>query len=115
MRQWLTKHRRWGSPKAIAGESYGGQRVAALTRRLAEQYAINLNRAILISPALNLEVTDTSYSVIQPMTLVPTRAAISSFHDLNDIGNGPAAMKRIEDYAIGEYSAGLETLGRMTS
>ena len=23
-------------------------------------------------------------------------------------------MKRVEDYAIGEYSAGLETLGRMT-
>jgi len=31
MRQWLTRHQRWGSPKAIAGESYGGQRVAALT------------------------------------------------------------------------------------
>jgi carboxypeptidase C (cathepsin A) len=114
MRQWLTRHQRWGSPKAIAGESYGGQRVAALTRLLAEQYAINLNRAILISPALNVELTDTRYSVIQPMTLVPTQAAIASFHGLNDIGSGPAAMKRVEDYAIGEYSAGLETLGRMT-
>jgi len=47
-----------GLAKAITGESYGGQRVAALTRLLAEQYAINLNRAILISPALNVEVTD---------------------------------------------------------
>jgi carboxypeptidase C (cathepsin A) len=114
IRQWLTKHQRWGSPKAIAGESYGGQRVAALTRLLAEQYAINLNRAILISPALNVELTDTRYSVIQPMTLIPTQAAIASFHGLNTIGSGPEAMKRIEDYAIGEYSQGLETLGRMT-
>lgn len=114
IRQWLTKHQRWGSPKAIAGESYGGQRVAALTRLLAEQYAINLNRAVLISPALNVELTDTRYSVIQPMTLIPTQAAIASFHGLNAIGSVPQAMKRVEDYAIGEYSQGLETLGRMT-
>jgi carboxypeptidase C (cathepsin A) len=114
IRQWLTKHQRWGSPKAIAGESYGGQRVAALTKLLADQYAINLNRAILISPALNVELTDTRYSVIQPMTLIPTQAAIASFHGLNSVGSGPEAMKRVEDYAISEYSQGLETLGRMT-
>lgn len=114
IRQWLTKHQRWGSPKAIAGESYGGQRVAALTKLLADQYAINLNRAILISPALNVELTDTRYSVIQPMTLIPTEAAIAAFHGLSDIGKGADAMKRVEDYAIGEYSQGLETLGRMT-
>lgn len=115
IRQWLTKHQRWSSPKAIAGESYGGQRVAALTRLLAEQYAINLNRAILISPALNVELTDTRYSVVMPMTLIPTQAAIAASHGLVDIGSGPEAMKRIEDYAIGEYSNGLETLGRMTA
>jgi carboxypeptidase C (cathepsin A) len=115
IRQWLTKHQRWGSPKAIAGESYGGQRVAALTKLLADQYAINLNRAVLISPALNVELTDTRYSVIKPMTLIPTQAAIASFHGLNALGRGPEAMTRIEDYAIGEYSQGLERLGRMTA
>ncbi|MFY7744411.1 MAG: S10 family peptidase [Erythrobacter sp.] len=114
IRQWLTKHQRWGSPKAIAGESYGGQRVAALSKLLADQYAINLNRAILISPALNVELTDTRYSVIKPMTLIPTEAAIAAFHGLNAVGSGPEAMKRVEDYAIGEYSQGLERLGRMT-
>jgi len=51
-------------------------------------------------------VTDTRYSVIQPMTLVPTQAAIASFHGLNDIGSGPAAMKRVEDYAIGDIRPG---------
>ena len=35
--------------------------------------------------------------------------AIASFHGLNDIGSGPAAMKRIEDYAIGDSR---RTLGR---
>ena len=69
---------------------------------------------MLNSPALDVELTDTRYSVIQPMTLIPTQAAIASFHGLNTLGSGPEAMKQVEDYAIGEYSAGLETLGRMT-
>ena len=71
MRQWLTVNKRWASPKAIAGESYGGQRVAALSRILAEKYAINLNRAILISPALNVELTQTNYAIVWPMTPDP--------------------------------------------
>lgn len=49
IRRWLTVNRRWGSPKAIAGESYAWQRI----RILAERHDINLNRALLISPALN--------------------------------------------------------------
>jgi hypothetical protein len=52
IRRYLDEHKRWASPKAIAGESYGGLRVAALTRLLMEEYDINLNRAVLISPLL---------------------------------------------------------------
>ena len=33
-----------------------GLRVAALMRILAENYAVNINRAILISPALKVDV-----------------------------------------------------------
>ena len=58
IRQWLTVNKRWGSPKAIAGESYGGQRVAALSRILAEQYAVNLNWAVMLSPAFLLDLSD---------------------------------------------------------
>jgi carboxypeptidase C (cathepsin A) len=113
MRQWLTVNNRWSSPKAIAGESYGGQRVAALSRILAEKYAINLNRAILISPALNVELTNTNYSIVWPMTLIPTQAAIAAFHGLNGIGTDPAALKAVEDFALTEYVTGLARLGRM--
>jgi len=62
IRQWLTLNNRWGSPKAIAGESYGGMRVAALTRILAEKYSINLNRAVMISPELNVNLTFDSFA-----------------------------------------------------
>lgn len=112
IRQWLTVNKRWASPKAIAGESYGGQRVAALSRILAETYAINLNRAILISPALYVDLADSHYSIVAPMTLLPTQAAIAAFHGLSTIKNDPAAIKEVEDYAMNGYVTGLATLGR---
>jgi carboxypeptidase C (cathepsin A) len=110
--QWLTVNKRWSSPKAIAGESYGGQRVAALSRMLAEQYNVNLNRAILISPALNVDLADSHYSLVAPMTLLPSYAAIASFHGLSTIKNDPAAIKEVEDYAMNGFLTGLATLGR---
>ena len=115
IRQWLTVNNRWGSPKAIAGESYGGQRVAALTRILAEQYAVNLNRAILISPALNVELAETThYPLVYPMVLLPNLAAIAAHHGLSTIKNDPAAIKTVEDYAMTGYLTGLATLERST-
>jgi carboxypeptidase C (cathepsin A) len=115
MRQWLTVNRRWSSPKAIAGESYGGLRVAALTRILAEKYAINLNRAILISPALKVDVSTSSYSILYPMSLLPTQAAIAAYHKMNDLGSDAAAMKQVEEFTLTDYLTGLVSLGRMTS
>jgi carboxypeptidase C (cathepsin A) len=114
IKKWLTQNDRWSSPKGIAGESYGGMRVAALTRILAEKYAINLNRAVLISPALEVELTTKSYSILYPMSLIPTQAAIAAFHGRNDIGTDPSAMAAVEEYATGEYLTGLVTQGRMT-
>ena len=100
IRQWLTVNNRWASPKAIAGESYGGMRVAALSKLLAEQYAVNLNRAILISPALNVDLTTAPYSILYPMSLLPSQAAIAAFHGRNALGTDPAALQAVEDYAL---------------
>lgn len=115
IRQWLTVNKRWSSPKAIAGESYGGLRVAAMTRVLAERYGINLNRAVLISPALKVDVSLSSYSILYPMTLLPTQAAIAAHHKLNGLGTGPDAMKAVEDFALTDYLTGLVSLGRMSA
>ena len=114
IRQWLTVNRRWGSPKAIAGESYGGQRVAALSRLLAERHAINLNWAILISPALKVDLANPQYDIVGPMTLLPTQAAIAAHHGLSTIKNDPAEFQAVETYALTDFAAGLATLGRAT-
>ena len=76
MSRWLSTHKRWGSPVFIAGESYGGFRVAKLARMLQEETGIGLNGAILISPALELAtLTATDYDVLPWIDWVPTMAA----------------------------------------
>ncbi len=101
-----------GDLDAIAGFIRQWLTVTALSRILAEQYAVNLNRAILISPALNVDLADAHYSIVAPMTLLPTQAAIAAHHGRSTIGNDPAAITTVEDYALNGYATGLATLGR---
>jgi carboxypeptidase C (cathepsin A) len=116
IRQWLTVNKRWASPKAIAGESYAGQRIAGLTRVLAESYGINLNRAVMISPAFNVpEIIEPfpPYDLLHAMTLFPTLAATAAYHGRSTITNDAAGFKAAEDFALTDYLTGLATLGRM--
>jgi carboxypeptidase C (cathepsin A) len=118
IRQWLTVNQRWSSPKAIAGESYAGQRIAALSRALAEHYGINLNRAVLISPALNVPTLVESsppYDLLHAITLLPTQAAVAAYHGLSTITNDAAGYETAEDFALTDYLTGLATLGRMNA
>jgi carboxypeptidase C (cathepsin A) len=118
MRQWLTVNKRWASPKAIAGESYGGRRIAALSRVLAERYGINLNRAVLISPEFNMPSLPEPfpiYDLVHAMTLLPTQAAIAAHHGMSTIRNDAAGYKAAEDFAMTEYLTGLARLGRMNT
>jgi carboxypeptidase C (cathepsin A) len=116
IRQWLTLNKRWASPKAIAGESYAGRRIAALSRVLAERYAINLNRAVLISPEFNVPTVSEPfppYDLLHAMTLLPTQAAVAAHHGRSTIKPDAAGYKAAEDYALTGYLTGLATLGRM--
>jgi hypothetical protein len=112
MRRYLTVNGRWPSPKAVAGESYGGQRVAALSKLLMEDYDINLNRAVLISPALraNLPGLDSRYGLISMMALLPTQAAVAAAHGRNalpaDSAALPAALADVERYALTDFLSG---------
>ena len=103
-----------GIAQGDRGERYGSMRVAALTRILAVGYSINLNRAVMISPELNVNANFNSYSLMWPMTQMPTQAAIASAHGRGGFGTDAAALLKAEDYALNEYLTGLAALGRMT-
>jgi carboxypeptidase C (cathepsin A) len=114
IRQWLTVNGRWSSPKSLVGESYGGMRVAGLSRILAENYGINLNRAVLISPAMHTEIPDTRYSILGPVTRFPSMVAIAAFQGRSTAGTGVEALPAIEEFALNDLTTGLINLGRMS-
>jgi carboxypeptidase C (cathepsin A) len=81
MSRWLSARGRWGSPVFIAGESYGGFRVAKLARLLPESYGIGLSGAVLISPALEFAPLNPSdYDALPWIDKLPTMAAAAVFH-----------------------------------
>jgi len=55
IRRYLTSYERWGSPKFLAGESYGTTRSAGLAGHLQSRYGLNLNGLILISSVLSFQ------------------------------------------------------------
>lgn len=79
---FLSKHNRWLSPIFIAGESYGGFRVAKLARKLQQDFGVGLSGAILISPALEFSLLEgTDYNLTSWATVLPSMAGAAAHHN----------------------------------
>ena len=55
IRLYTTRFERWGSPKYLAGESYGTTRAAALAAHLQDSVGMRLNGVVLVSVVLNFQ------------------------------------------------------------
>tara|TARA_R110002072_G_scaffold303142_1_gene495760 strand:- start:3032 stop:4564 length:1533 start_codon:yes stop_codon:yes gene_type:complete len=79
----LSQHDRWLSPIFIAGESYGGFRVAKLARSLQETHGVGLCGALLISPAIEFEgLFGTDYNLTHWVEVFPSLVASAHQHKL---------------------------------
>lgn len=105
MQRFLSQHQRWLSPIFIAGESYGGFRVARLARKLQQDFGIGLSGAILISPALEFSLLDggSDYNLTAWAVLLPSFAASAAYHDRVQWAGAPgdiaAHMAATEQFA----------------
>lgn len=82
IQRFLSRQKRWLSPIFIAGESYGGFRVARLARKLQQDFGVGLSGAILISPALEFSLFGgNDYTLTSWATLLPSLAAAAAHHD----------------------------------
>ncbi len=110
IRQWLTKHNRWNSPKFIGGESYGTTRSAALINQLEGGYGdVSINGIILISTILDFSVR--AYdpgNEMAYMAYLPTMAATAHYHkkagqkfSLTDF------VQQAREFAQGNYISAL--------
>lgn len=81
IQRFLSRHNRWLSPIFIAGESYGGFRVARLARKLQQEFGVGLSGAVLISPALEFSLLGGSdYDLTAWATVLPSLAAAAAHH-----------------------------------
>lgn len=82
MRKWITQHKRWQSPKYIAGESFGTTRAAAVSEALeGGGQNMALNGLVLISQALDYAgSTSTHDNITSYVTYLPSMAATAWYH-----------------------------------
>jgi len=113
IRTYLTRQRRWSSPKYLAGESYGTTRVSLLVRDLSLDVldSIAFNGVILVSTALDVRIflsgapgNDLAYA-----TCLPTYAATAYYH--NQLPEKPADLEAFlaeaREFAATEYLTAL--------
>ncbi|MDP4285699.1 MAG: peptidase S10 [Bacteroidota bacterium] len=111
IRQYVSKYERWGSPKFLAGESYGTTRSAGLSGYLQDKYGMYLNGIVLISSVLNFETLNFSRGNDLPYILfLPTYAASAWYHhkiapDLQ--GDLQKALAEAKEFAGNEYTIAL--------
>ena len=82
IRQWLTRHGRWGSRLFLAGESYGTTRAAAMADKLADA-GVALAGVVLVSCAMDLQALEFVPGNDLPYALfLPALANVAQFHGL---------------------------------
>ena len=111
IKRYVSENGRWGSPKYVLGESYGGMRGAGLAYHLQANLGMNLNGLVLVSPFLNAATgIDGEGMDLGHVTYFPTLAATAWYHGL--VPNKPATvqeyMREVEQFARTEYAAALE-------
>jgi carboxypeptidase C (cathepsin A) len=111
IRLYVTRNKRWLSPKFLAGESYATTRVSGLANHLQTRYGMFLNGVILISVILNWQNTD--WSIGNDMAYImflPSYTAAAWYHgklapELS--GNLRDTLDKAEEFAIDEFALAL--------
>ena len=113
IRRYLTHHKRWNSPKFLAGESYATIRVSLLIRELHLKLLNNVafNGVIFISTGTDVRVflPADSGNELPFITNLPTYAATAYYHDA--LQDRPDDFKRFireaESFAATDYLVAL--------
>jgi len=110
--RFLSKHKRWDAPCYVAGESYGGFRVAKLARQLQEKNGVGLRAVFAISPALEWSLLNrTDYDVLHTVDTFCTMALAAAHHGRSRVFSkktrASEMMETIESFAARELAQAL--------
>jgi carboxypeptidase C (cathepsin A) len=116
VRTWLTRHRRWGSPVYLAGESYGTTRGAAMADLLQAQ-GVSLSGLVLVSCAMDLQSLVFAPRNDLPYALfLPGFANTAQYHGLlkgSPAASPEAARTAAEAFVADDYVAALHAGHRL--
>lgn len=108
IRRWITENKRWGSPKFLLGESYGGVRVAGLAANLQSRFGMSLNGVVFLSSVVDFRTLSPSQgNDLAYQVFLPNYTAIAHFHGKLK-GDRDALVKESRDFAWGEYGVALD-------
>lgn len=107
VRMWVSAHDRWASPKFLLGESYGGMRVAGLSKHLQSRFGMQLNGVILLSSLLDFATLDSdSGSEISHSVYLPSYAASAHYHGKIK-GDREKLITEATEFAYSDYAKAL--------
>lgn len=111
IRLYVTRFKRWGSPKYLIGESYGTTRAVGLADFLQNRHGMYLNGLMLVSAILNFQTAEFELGNDLPFVLhLPTYTATAWYHGklAGDIGADlAAALAAAAAFAAGPYTLAL--------
>ncbi len=111
IRLYVTRYKRWNSPKFLIGESYGTTRAAGLAGHLQERYGMYLNGIMLISSVLNFQTAlFTTGNDLPYILYLPTYAATAFYHGklAEPVqGNLRDLLTEVEAFALTDYTLAL--------
>lgn len=114
IRMWVTKNKRWQSPKFLLGESYGGVRAAGLSHFLQSRYAMSLNGVVMLSTLMDFQTlspaggNDLAYQVY-----LPTMTSVAHYHGIIR-GNRDELVAKSRALAFGAYATALQQGNQLT-
>lgn len=116
---YIDRFNRWSCLKFLAGESYGATRTAGLLGHLYENFGIEIDGLILISPALDLSIIHPDPSIDLPyMLFVPSYAATAWYHKKTgpEFRSGlTEVLAQAERWTIEEYLPALAKGNNLSS
>jgi carboxypeptidase C (cathepsin A) len=111
IRLYVTRYKRWRSPKYLIGESYGTTRAAGLAGFLQNRFGLYLNGLMLVSSVLDFQTLLFTVGNDLPYLLyLPTYAATAWYHGKVDRAadaNLRQFLREVETFAQGEYALAL--------
>jgi carboxypeptidase C (cathepsin A) len=112
IRLYVTRNKRWSSPKFVIGESYGTTRAAALSGELSQRLKMNVNGIMLVSTVLNFQTLDFGAGNDLPYVLyLPSYTSTAWYHKKLPADLQKRSLDEVFDlaqtFAAGEYNAAL--------